>query len=122
MHLRDITPSQRQLLEELTKKISRKLDAIFTELADADGPSIGVQLRERGQVVVAEVPGDLLIQATSDPTARETLRVRLKTRRDRMLFKPPPAALSKRITPAADPGSFRSGGGGGGGGRGRGRR
>jgi hypothetical protein len=119
VHLRDLTPAQRQLLEELTKKISRKLDAIFTELADADGPSIGVQLRERGVVVVAEVPGDLLIEATTDATAREALRVRLKARRDRMLFKPPPAALSKRITPAADPGGSRSTGGAP---RGRGRR
>lgn len=119
MHLRDVTTAQRQLLEELTKRISRKLDAIFTELPDAEGPSIGVQLRERGQVVVAEVPGDLLVQATSEATAREALRVRLKARRDRMLFKPPPAKLSKRITPAADPGGSRSSGGGAPRGRGR---
>jgi len=119
VHLRDITPAQRQLLEELSKKISRKLDAIFTELPDADGPSIGVQLRERGHVLIAEIPGDLLIEATSEMAARESLRVRLKSRRDRMLFKPPPAALSKRITPAADPGGWRQNSGGGFKGRGR---
>ena len=84
-----------------------------------NGPHIGIELRERGHTVLAEVSGEALQEATRDTLAREALRVRLKARRDRMLFKPRPAAISKHITPVSDPGFSRFGGGGG---RGRGRR
>jgi hypothetical protein len=73
------------LLEELTRQISNRLEAMFTELPGADGPSIGVELRERGRTVV------------------------IKGRRDRMLFRPPPVPLPKRIESVSDPGGSRFG-------------
>ena len=111
MRLNQVTPSQRRLLEEIARKISRKLEALLIDLPGTNEPHMGVELRERGHMVVAEVPIALLQQATEDAPAREALRVRLKVRRDRMLFKPPPAALSKRVVPLPDPGFGRFAGG-----------
>jgi hypothetical protein len=116
--LKEITGGQHRMLRELSSRISNRLEAEFSELA---GPNVGITLRERGKTVVMEVPGALLAQAGTDPTAQEAMRVRIKGRRDRMLFRPPPAPLPKRIEPAGTPGGgyFGSRGGGGPGRRGR---
>src|SRR5436189_274144 len=84
------------------------------ELPGPDGPNVGVTLRERRRHVVMEVPGALLAQAADDLSAREMLRVRIKTRRDRMLFQAPPRPLPKNIASTVMPGGFgahRVGGG-----------
>ena len=119
MRLTDVTPAHRRLLDELSGRISTRLEAHFTELPTADGQHIGIALRERGSSVVMELPASLLDDAADNPAARETLRTRIKARRDRMLFKPPPAALPKHIAPMSDPIWNRPRGGGGGGGYGR---
>jgi len=119
VRLKDITGAQQRLLRELTTQISVRLEGAFAELPDADGPNVGIRLEERGRNVVMELPGALLLQAANDPSAREALRVRIKARRDRMLFRPPPTPLPKRITAAPAPGMSRFGFGRDGGGRGR---
>ena len=113
MRLRDITTSQRTLLASVSQQISRRLEANFTDPVELDGPNAAINLRERGKQLVMEIPETLLIEATSEATARETFRVRVKARRDRMLFRQPPAALPKRIEPAHEPGFFHRGGPGG---------
>jgi hypothetical protein len=117
--IKEIGTPHRQLLEELSGQISNRLEAGFTELPGADGASVGVELRERGRAVVMELPMALLASAVSDAIARETVRVRIKARRDRMLFRPPPVPLPKHITSVADPAGSRFGYGRGPGGRGR---
>lgn len=112
------TPQQRVLLETLASRISTRLEATFRAAADPDGPNVGIELRERAASVVIEIPRTMLTLALGEPAAREALRVRLKARRDRMLFRPPPAGLPKRIAPM----SMGYGGGGDGRGRFRGRR
>ncbi|MFN8542768.1 MAG: hypothetical protein U0807_00940 [Candidatus Binatia bacterium] len=120
MRLKEIGAAQRRLLAELAGRVSNRLEATFTELAAPDGPNIGLSLHERGRKVVLELPGDLLIGAGDDLVARELLRVRIKAARDRMLFRPPPPSLPKRIAAAEEVGNFRSGfGRGHGPGRGR---
>jgi len=118
--LGDTTPEQRRLLEDLATRISTRLEATFRAAGDSDGPNVGIELRERGASVVIEVPRAMLNLALGEPAAREALRVRLKGRRDRMLFQAPPSSLPKHIAPMS------MGYGGGPGGRsnqrGRGRR
>ena len=124
MRLREITPAHQRTLRELSARISKGLEAEFSELP-IEGPNVGVRLQERGRKATMEIPGLLLQQAEDDASARETIRVRIKATRDRMLFKPPPMPLPKKITAAPDPSSTRFGmgfGGGGGGNRRGGRR
>lgn len=111
MRLRDVTAAQRALLAAVSQRISRRLEATFTDPADVDGPNAAIHLRERGKRLVMEIPETLLIEATSDAAARESFRVRVKGRRDRMLFREQPAPLPKRIEPAQEPGFFRRGAG-----------
>ena len=59
-----------------------------------------------------EIPVALLTEAIRDLTAREAVRVRIKTRRDRMLFKAPPSRLPKHIAATAPPSGFGPMGGG----------
>lgn len=117
---RQVSTEQRQVLAELAHRISNKLEAHFTDAADADGPHVGVVLSERGDSVTIEVPVTELTNAVESVTGREALRVRLKGRRDRMMFRAPPSPLPKRIVAAS---AFSNGGGYGrpfgGGGRGR---
>ena len=120
MRLKDITASHQRLLRDLTGRISTGLETEFSDLPGEDGPNVGIILRERRRQVVMEIPGTLLVQATYDVIAREAIRVRIKARRDRMLFQAPPRPLPKKIATAPAPGSFSFGfGGRGDGGRGR---
>lgn len=121
MRLRDITPSHERLLRDLTNRISNGLETEFSELPGVEGANVGIILRERRRQVQMEIPVALLIQAVADRTAREAIRVRIKVRRDRMLFQAPPSPLPKHIATAPTPGSMPFGFGRGGGGR-RGRR
>jgi hypothetical protein len=95
----DITPQQRRLVEGLTGLISTRLEATFQAAGDSDGPNVGIELRERNVKVVIEIPRAMLELALGDRAAREALRVRLKGRRDRMLFRTPPPPLPKHIAP-----------------------
>ena len=115
MRLREITPAHQRTLRELSARISKGLEAEFSELP-VEGPNVGVRLQERGRKATMEIPALLLQQAEDDAAARETIRVRIKATRDRMLFKPPPMPLPKKIAAAPDPSSTRFGMGFGGGG------
>ncbi len=84
-----------------------RLESVFLDGSDADGPNLGVSLTERGRSVVVEVPFAMLDEASRDLAAREALRVRLKARRDRMLFVVPPARLPKHIAPLSAYGGGR---------------
>jgi hypothetical protein len=121
MRLREITPAHQRTLRELSSRISKGLEAEFAELP-VEGPNVGVRLQERGKKATMELPGLLLQQAEDDATARETVRVRIKATRDRMLFRAPPMPLPKKIAAAPDPSSTRFGMGFGGGGNRRGGR
>ena len=112
MNLRDVTASQRRLLGELTGRISNRLEAHFAEPSGADSLNIGVTLQERGKRGSLEVPETVLLEAETDLMARDSLRVRIKSARDRMLFQPPPARLRTDIAPAGEPFFYRGGGGG----------
>ena len=114
MRLSEIAPSQRRLLAELASRISDRLEAHFVELPGGDGEHIGVALHEGHRRVVIELPLAILIQATEDPSGREVLRTRIKARRDRMMFRPPPRALPKEIAPMFSPSPPRAGFGRGG--------
>ena len=120
VRLKDIADSHRRLLRELTRRISKRLEAEFTSLPCADGPNIGIQLREGHRKVVMELPAAVLLRAEGDMTVQEAIRVRIKTRRDRMLFRLEPIALRERIGGAGR--HPPSGGFGGGQRHGRGRR
>jgi hypothetical protein len=115
VRLKDITPSHQRLLRDVTGRISSALETEFAELPEADEQNVGVILRERRRQVTMGIPAALLTQGLDDPSAREAIRVRIKGRRDRMLFQAPPKPLPKHIatTPASMPFGF------GGGGRGR---
>jgi hypothetical protein len=76
-------------------------------------------LRERGQTITIEIPLASIEHDEDDPSRREALRVRMKVRRDRMLFRAPPARLSKSMSTTPAPSFGRPGGYGGGSGRGR---
>jgi hypothetical protein len=112
MRLNEVTPAQRRLITDLASRISERLEAHFVELPEADDARIGVALHEGNRKVVIDVPVSLLIEAGDDPTAREQLRIRLKGRRDRLMFKMPPPSLPKKIAPLFSPGPPRAGGGG----------
>jgi hypothetical protein len=116
---RDIGEAELRLLSELAGRISNRLEATF--VPDRPGDAIAIALSERGHTVSMEIPAALLARAHEEPAAREALRVRIKARRDRMMFRPPPRPLPKNITSAADPAFMSRGGFGrpGGGGRGR---
>lgn len=113
MRLSEITAAQRRLLEELAGRISTKLEAEFIELPNAMDTHIGVALQEGTRRVVVELPIAILQQASADPAGRETLRTRLKRRRDRMLFREPPARLAKNVAPLSNASWSRPGGFGG---------
>jgi hypothetical protein len=93
VRLKDIADSHRRLLRELTRRISKRLEAEFTSLPCADGPNIGIQLREGHRKVVMELPAAVLLRAEGDMTVQEAIRVRIKARRDRMLFRREPISL-----------------------------
>jgi hypothetical protein len=114
VRLKEITAAHHRLLRDLTGRISSGLESEFAELSAADGPNVGILLRERRRRVVMEIPAALLLQAADDPIAREAIRVRIKSRRDRMLFQAPPAPLPKHIATAPMPGSMQFGFGRGG--------
>jgi hypothetical protein len=78
-------------------------------------------LHERGKHGALEVPQAILLEAETDLVARDTLRLRIKAARDRMLFQPPPARPRADIAPLGEP-FFNRGGPGRGGPGGRGRR
>ena len=119
MRLREVTGAQQRLLQDLSGRISNRLELEFSELGDGEGPNIGISLREQGRRVVIEIPTSLLAEAAADAMALETLRVRIKGRRDRMLFRAPPSPLPKKVVAAPAPGPDRPGFGRGGPGRGR---
>jgi hypothetical protein len=100
---RALGEAEHQLLYQLAGRISNRLEATFSERATRDDATVGVELAERGKKVAMEISSTLLARAHEEPAAREELRVRLKARRDRMLFKPPPRPLPKNIASAADP-------------------
>jgi hypothetical protein len=107
VRVRELTNTHRQLLADVSSRISMRLESVFRDGADPDGPSLGVMLSERGRDVITEVPFAMLDEASRDVTAREALRVRLKARRDRMLFTAPPAPLPKHIAPLSAYGGGR---------------
>jgi hypothetical protein len=114
VRLKDVTQAQRRLLGELASRISDRLEAHFVELPNADDGRIGIALHEGTHKVVMDISTDMLLQATGDAAGREVLRTRMKARRDRMMFKAPPAALPKHIAPMFSPApprgnSFRGG-------------
>jgi len=111
VRVRDVTTAQRALLAAVSQGISTRLEATFTDPSALDGPNAAIDLRERGKHLVMEVPDTLVIQATTGPAARESFRVRVKARRDRMLFRAPPAPLPKKIERAQEPGFFGRPGG-----------
>ena len=121
MRQKDLGEAEHRLLSSLAGRISNRLEATFIVDRPGDGTVIGVELSERGKSASMEITAALLALAQDEPTAREELRVRLKSTRDRMLFRPPPRRLPKNIASAADPAFFNRGGFGrqGGGGRGR---
>jgi hypothetical protein len=119
VRVRELTNTHRQLLAELSGRISMRLESVFHDGTDSDGPNVGVSMSERGRTVVVEVPFAMLDEATRDVTAREAFRVRLKGRRDRMLFTAPPARPAKHIAPLSAYGGGRDDRRFGGGGRGR---
>ena len=94
---KEITATHTKLLRALSGRISRRLQAEFTDLPGEDGPGIGIELREGGKRVVIAVPAAILLAASNDATAREEMRVRIKARRDRLVFRPAPAPLPKNI-------------------------
>jgi hypothetical protein len=108
------------LLHDVAGTISNRLEATFSERVGTEGTTLGVELAERGKTVLMEIPAALLARAHEEPTARQELRIRLKSTRDRMLYRRPPRPLPKNIASAADPAFFgRSGGFGRQSGRGR---
>jgi hypothetical protein len=121
VRLKEIQLPHQKVLRDLTRRISRRLKTDFAELPGADTANIGVELREEGRAVVIQLPEVLLQRAPSDAASRESMRVHIKTRRDRMLFRQEPVVIEQR--PAAKSRSAPDRGGFGGfGGPGRGRR
>ena len=97
MRLKDIADSHRRLLRELTRRISKRLQADFVTPPCADGPNIGIHLSEGHRKIVMELPATVLLRAEGDMTVQEAIRVRIKTRRDRMLFRREPISLSQHV-------------------------
>ena len=110
MRLRNVSPAHHRLLQDLASGISSRLEGAFIELPDGGDAHIGVALREGSKKVVIELPVSMLEHAVQDASARELLRIRVKARRDRMMFKTPPAPLPKKIAPLFGPGPARGGG------------
>ena len=107
------------MLAELTGRISNRLETEFERVARPESPNVGVTLQERGKSGRMEIPYALLQEAEADLRARDALRVRIKSARDRMLFRPPPSRPRADIAPLADPAMWNRGGLGRGGGHGR---
>jgi hypothetical protein len=103
MRIREIVPSDHELLRVLTARISNRLETSFTELRRPDLPSIGIELRERGKRFVMELPETLLVHAREDRVVRERMRLRIKAQRDRLLFRPTPIDLRSRAVTQAAP-------------------
>lgn len=110
MRHKEIGEAEHRLLHDLAGRISNRLEATFSERPGSDGTRVGVDLAERGKTVAMDVALELVARAQQEPTAREELRVRLKAKRDRMLFRPPPRPLPKNIASAADPALLGRGG------------
>lgn len=122
MRQRELGEAEHRLLSQLAGRISNRLEATFIADRPGDGTIVAVELSERGKSASMEFPAALLARAQEEPSAREELRVRLKSTRDRMMFRAPPRPLPKNIASAADPAFMNRGGfgrQGGGGGRGR---
>lgn len=119
MRLDTITASQRRMLAEVTGRISTLLAAEFEQGTRPESLNVGVTIRERGKSGRLDVPYGLLQDAEENLAAREALRVRIKTVRDRMMFRLPPSRPRADITPLGDPGGRSRGGFVRGGGRGR---
>jgi hypothetical protein len=96
VRLKEIQVAHQQVLRDLTRRISRRLKTDFAELPGADTPNIGIELREEGRAVVIQLPEVLLQRAASDAASRESMRVHIKTRRDRMLFRREPVVIEQR--------------------------
>ena len=109
MRLSEIPSTQRKLLGELANRISDRLEAFFVTLPGTDDTRIGVELQEGGRKVVIELPLALLLHAVEDLSGRELLRTKMKARRDRMMFRVPPASLPKKILPLVSLGPPRGG-------------
>jgi hypothetical protein len=107
------------MLAELTGRISNRLETEFERVARPESPNVGVTLQERGKSGRMEIPYALLQEAEADLRARDALRVRIKSARDRMLFRPPPSRPRADIAPLTDPAMWNRGGFGRGGGHGR---
>jgi hypothetical protein len=107
------------MLAELTGRISNRLETEFERVARHESPNVGVTLQERGKSGRMEIPYALLQEAEADLRARDALRVRIKSARDRMLFRPPPSRPRADIAPLADPAMWNRGGFGRGSGHGR---
>ena len=119
MPLDTTTAAQRRLLAELSGRISTRLEAEFEKRSRPESLNIGVTLQERGKSGRLDIPYAMLQEAEADLTARDALRVRIKSARDRMLFRPPPSRPRADIAPLADPGMRNHGGFRRNGGRGR---
>jgi hypothetical protein len=105
MRLRDVGDSHHELLRQLAKRISKRLDASFVELPGPDTANIGIQLSERNRSAVMELHGELLLRAGEGTSVREAIRVRMKARRDRMLSRQEPAFLGRQGVPVQPAGA-----------------
>lgn len=105
----EVSTPQRQMLGEIARAISDRLEIEIVGLRNAGDDHIGLALREGERNVVIEMPLAAIAQATADPIGREILRTRIKGRRDRMMFRVPPRALPKNIAPLFGPGPSRGG-------------
>ncbi len=97
------------MLTELARGISDRLEADFVAAPGGDAATVGIALKEGDRNVVIELPLAMLAQAMTEPSGRETLRTRIKGRRDRMMFRVAPRALPKNIPPLFSPGPPRQG-------------
>lgn len=107
------------MLAEVTGRISTLLAAEFEQGSRTETANVGVKLQERGKSGRLDIPYTLLQEAEENLAAREALRVRIKSVRDRMMFRLPPSRPRADITPLGDPGGWNRGGFARGGGRGR---
>ena len=110
MRQKEFGEAEQRLLGELAGRISNRLETALGDRHGTDVAHVSIELHERGRRVVMELPAALLVRARAEPVAREAIRVRLKTARDRMLFRPPPRPLPKHIASAADPAFLGRGG------------
>ncbi len=80
----------------MTGRISSRLEARVVPGDAASDSHVVVALQERGVGVSIDVPVTMLNDAYDDPTARHALQIRIKGRRDRMLFRVPDNAARSR--------------------------